>query len=111
MTIARSLSHTAVAVATAAALLGAAPAAQAQAWPAKPVTWIVPFAAGGPTDAMARDIADKVGRQIGQAIVIENAAGAGGTIGAGKAAKATPDGYTFLVGHMGYMGAAPSLYL
>ena len=110
MTIARSLSHTAVAVATAAALLGAAPAAQAQAWPAKPVTWIVPFAAGGPTDAMARDIADKVGRQIGQAIVIENAAGAGGTIGAGKAAKATPDGYTFLVGHMGYMGAAPSLY-
>lgn len=92
------------------ALLCAAPFVHAQAWPAKPVTWIVPFAAGGPTDAMARDIADKVGRQIGQAIVIENAAGAGGTIGAGKAAKAAPDGYTFLVGHMGYMGAAPSLY-
>ena len=110
MTIARSLSHTAVAVATAAALLGAAPAAQAQAWPAKPVTWIVPFAAGGPTDAMARDIADKVGRQIGQAIVIENAAGAGGTIGAGKAAKATPDGYTVLFTHMGTLAVNIALY-
>ncbi len=59
---------------------------------------------------MARDIADKVAKQIGQPIIIENAAGAGGTIGAGKAAKAAPDGYTFLVGHLGYMGAAPSLY-
>lgn len=84
--------------------------AHAQAWPARTLTWIVPFAAGGPTDAMARDIADKVSKQIGQQIIIENAAGAGGTIGAGKAAKATPDGYTFLVGHLGYMAAAPSLY-
>ncbi len=92
------------------ALAGGSHAAIAQAWPAKPLTWIVPFAAGGPTDAMARDIADRVGKHIGQQIVIENAAGAGGTIGAGKAARAQPDGYTFLVGHMGYMGAAPSLY-
>ncbi|HSW21326.1 MAG TPA: tripartite tricarboxylate transporter substrate-binding protein, partial [Burkholderiaceae bacterium] len=76
----------------------------------KTLTWIVPFAAGGPTDAMARDIADKVAKQIGQQIIIENAGGAGGTIGAGKAAKATPDGYSFLVGHLGYMAAAPSLY-
>jgi tripartite-type tricarboxylate transporter receptor subunit TctC len=75
--------------------------AQAQAWPAKTLTWIVPFAAGGPTDAMARDIADKVGKQLGQVIIIENAAGAGGTIGATKGAKAPNDGYTFLVGHMG----------
>ncbi|MBI3270946.1 MAG: tripartite tricarboxylate transporter substrate binding protein BugD, partial [Planctomycetes bacterium] len=95
---------------SAATLLCAALAAQAQAWPAKNLTWIVPFAAGGPTDAMARDIADKVSRQIGQPIIIENAAGAGGTIGAGKAAKAQADGYTVLVGHMGYMGAAPALY-
>ncbi len=94
----------------AAALLGMAQTALAQNWPTKTLTWIVPFAAGGPTDAMARDIADRVGKQIGQQVIIENAAGAGGTIGAGKAAKATPDGYTFLVGHMGYMGAAPSLY-
>jgi tripartite-type tricarboxylate transporter receptor subunit TctC len=84
--------------------------AQAQAWPSKPLTWIVPFAAGGPTDAMARDIADKLTKQIGQQIVIENVGGAGGTIGAGKAAKAAADGYTFLVGHLGYMGAAPALY-
>ncbi len=102
--------NTAQVLGAAAALLCAASLCHAQAWPAKPLTWVVPFAAGGPTDAMARDIADKVGRQIGQSIVIENAAGAGGTIGAAKAAKATPDGYTFLVGHMGYMGAAPSLY-
>jgi tripartite-type tricarboxylate transporter receptor subunit TctC len=85
-------------------------AAHAQAWPSKTLTWIVPFAAGGPTDAMARDIADKVAKQIGQQIIIENAAGAGGTIGAGKAAKASADGYTFLVGHLGYMAAAPALY-
>lgn len=97
-------------VAAAAALLLASQFAQAQAWPAKSLTWIVPFSAGGPTDAMARDIADKVGKQIGQSIIVENAAGAGGTIGATKASKANPDGYTFLVGHMGYMGAGPSLY-
>lgn len=84
--------------------------AHAQDWPNKPLTWIVPFAAGGPTDAMARDIAEKVGKQIGQTIVIENAAGAGGTIGAAKAAKSPANGYTFLVGHMGYMGAGPALY-
>ncbi len=92
------------------ALLAASPFTHAQAWPAKNVTWIVPFAAGGPTDAMARDIADKVSRQLGQPVIIENTPGAGGTIGAAKAAKAPADGYTFLVGHMGYMGAGPALY-
>ncbi|WP_026437322.1 tripartite tricarboxylate transporter substrate binding protein [Acidovorax sp. JHL-9] len=102
MKLTRILSVTALALAT--------QLAQAQAWPTKSMTWIVPFAAGGPTDAMARDIADKVGKQIGQPVIIENAAGAGGTIGAAKAAKASPDGYTFLVGHMGYMGAGPALY-
>jgi tripartite-type tricarboxylate transporter receptor subunit TctC len=85
-------------------------AAQAQAYPTKPITWIVPFAAGGPTDALARSIAERVARELGQPIVIANSAGAGGTIGAAKAARATPDGYTMLVGHMGYMGAAPALY-
>lgn len=84
--------------------------AHAQSWPSRPVTWIVPFAAGGPTDALARDVADRTGKQLGQTILIDNAAGAGGTIGATKAARAQPDGYTFLVGHMGYMGAAPALY-
>lgn len=85
-------------------------AASAQSWPTRTVTWIVPFTAGGPTDAIARDIADKVSKNIGQQIIIENAGGAGGTIGTGRAAKASPDGYTFLVGHLGYMAAAPALY-
>lgn len=98
------------AVAAACLIAGVAGAAAQAAYPSKPMTWIVPFAAGGPTDALARDIADKVQRQLGQTIVIENQGGAGGTIGAGKAARAAPDGYTFLVGHMGYMAAAPSLY-
>ena len=84
--------------------------AWAQPFPARPITWIVPFAAGGPTDALARSIADKVSREVGQPIIIDNSAGAGGTIGAAKAARAPADGYTMLVGHMGYMGAAPALY-
>jgi len=82
----------------------------AQNYPARTLTWVVPFAAGGPTDALARDIADKVAKPLGQAIIIDNQAGAGGTIGSGKTAKAPPDGYTFLVGHLGYMSAAPALY-
>ena len=82
----------------------------AQTYPSKTITWVVPFAAGGPTDAMARDIADKVAKPLGQPIIIDNQAGAGGTIGSGKTARATADGYTFLVGHMGYMSAAPALY-
>ncbi|MGK6308709.1 tripartite tricarboxylate transporter substrate binding protein BugD [Variovorax sp. DT-64] len=92
------------------AAVAAVGTAQAQTYPTKPVTWIVPFAAGGPTDALARSIAERVARELGQPIVIDNSAGAGGTIGAAKAARATPDGYTMLVGHMGYMGAAPALY-
>lgn len=92
------------------ALAFAAGGALAQTYPNKPVTWIVPFAAGGPTDAMARHIADRVAREIGSPIIIENTPGAGGTVGTAKAARATPDGYTMLVGHMGYMGAAPALY-
>jgi tripartite-type tricarboxylate transporter receptor subunit TctC len=79
-------------------------------YPNRPITWVVPFAAGGPTDALARSIADATSRQLGQSIIIDNVPGAGGTIGATKVARATPDGYTFLVGHMGYMGAAPALY-
>lgn len=93
-----------------AATLATASLAFAQTYPAKPVTWIVPFAAGGPTDALARSIADRVARELGQPIIIDNSPGAGGTVGAAKAARATADGYTMLVGHMGYMGAAPALY-
>ncbi|SIT31978.1 tripartite tricarboxylate transporter substrate binding protein [Achromobacter sp. MFA1 R4] len=85
--------------------------AQAQDnYPARAITWIVPFAAGGPTDAMARNVANRVSQELKQTILIENVGGAGGTIGSAKAAKSPPDGYTFLVGHIGYMAAAPSLY-
>ena len=92
------------------ALATAVHSAAAQTSPAKPVTWIVPFAAGGPTDALARAMADRMARELGQPIIIDNSPGAGGTVGAAKASRATADGYTMLVGHMGYMGAAPALY-
>src|SRR4051812_3400019 len=82
----------------------------AQSWPERPITWIVGGAAGGPTDAVARTIAQQVSTKLGQPIVIENIGGAGGTIASAKVARAKADGYTFLVGHVGYVAAAPSLY-
>lgn len=71
---------------------------------------IVPFAAGGPTDVIARIVADPMSRLLGQQIVIENVAGAGGTTGITRAAGAKPDGYTIMMGHMGTHGVAPALY-
>jgi len=86
-------------------------AAQAQSkYPDKPITMIVPFAAGGPTDTVARIAGEQMARILGQAIVIENVAGAGGTTGIARAAQAKPDGYTIMMGHMGTHGAAPALY-
>jgi tripartite-type tricarboxylate transporter receptor subunit TctC len=79
-------------------------------YPERPVTFVVPFAAGGATDALGRAFADRMARGSPQPIVVENVAGAGGTVGAAKVAKSKPDGYTFLVGHMGYMAAATGLY-
>jgi tripartite-type tricarboxylate transporter receptor subunit TctC len=93
----------------AALLLCAASAVQAQ-YPERPITFVVPFAAGGATDALARSFAERMARGAKQPIIIENVAGAGGTVGATRVAKARPDGYTFLVGHLGYMAAAPGLY-
>jgi tripartite-type tricarboxylate transporter receptor subunit TctC len=94
-----------------AALVGlAATGAQAQTYPGRPVTMIVPFAAGGPTDVIARIVSDHMSRTLGQQIVIENVAGAGGTTGITRAAQAQPDGYTIMMGHMGTHGAAPALY-
>ena len=85
--------------------------AHAQEFPAaKPITAVVPFAAGGPTDKVAREIANIMSKQLGgQVILIDNAAGAGGTIGARKVAQAKPDGYTVLIHHIG-MATAPGLY-
>ena len=83
--------------------------ASAQAWPEKPVTFVVPFAAGGPTDKVARDLAEAMRKPLGGQIIIENVAGAGGTLGHTKVAKAAPDGYTLLVAHVA-MSTAPALY-
>ncbi len=94
-----------------AAALGLAASAQAQgAYPSRPVTMIVPFAAGGPTDIVARIVSDHMSRTLGQQIVIENVAGAGGTTGIIRAGQQSPDGYTIMMGHMGTHGAAPALY-
>jgi tripartite-type tricarboxylate transporter receptor subunit TctC len=84
---------------------------QAQAaYPERPITLIVPFAAGGPTDVVARIVGDNMSRTLGQQIVVENVTGAGGTTGTARAAQATPDGYTIMMGHMGTHGAAPAVY-
>ena len=93
---------------TAVMLLGAAGAALAE-YPEKPITVVVPFAAGGPTDKVARDLADVLRKQLGQTVVIENVGGAGGTLGAAKVAKSSPDGYTVLLHHIG-MATSPALY-
>jgi len=91
------------------ALLSAAASAWAQ-YPDKPVTIVVPFAAGGPTDKVARDLGEVLRKGLNnQTVVIENVGGAGGTLGAAKVAKAAPDGYTLLLHHIG-MATSPALY-
>jgi tripartite-type tricarboxylate transporter receptor subunit TctC len=75
--------------------------AAAQAYPSRPITVVVPFAAGGPTDTIARILGDRMARSLGQPVVIENTAGAGGTIAGNRVARATPDGYTVAIGHVG----------
>ncbi len=90
-------------------LLALASGAWAQAFPTKPVTMIVPFAAGGPTDTVARTIGIAMQNTLKQTVVVENVGGAGGTIGVARVARATPDGYTILIYHIG-MATAPALY-
>jgi tripartite-type tricarboxylate transporter receptor subunit TctC len=97
-----------VSVAALAIGLGAAPARAA--YPDRPITMVVPFAAGGPTDVIARIVGEHMSRTLGQQIVVENVAGAGGTTGITRAAQAKPDGYTIMMGHMGTHGAAPAVY-
>ena len=98
----------AIAIAATLSIAAAGPAA-AQAWPERPVTLVVPFAAGGPTDVVARMMAVPMAKALGQQVVVENTVGAGGTIGATRVARAKPDGYTLFIHHMG-MATAPALY-
>jgi len=90
-------------------LIAVAGLAAAQDYPTRPITVVVPFAAGGPTDTLARNLGVVMGPLLKQQIVIDNSAGAGGTIAANKVAKARPDGYTLLLAHIG-MSTAPALY-
>ena len=83
--------------------------AGAQSYPSKPITLLVPAAAGGPTDTVARLIAESMGRTLGQTILVENQGGAGGTLGMGRIAKTAPDGYTIAVWHIAH-ATAPALY-
>jgi tripartite-type tricarboxylate transporter receptor subunit TctC len=86
-----------------------ASAAWAQAYPTKPVAMVVPFTAGGPTDTVARSLAQGMSKPLGQTVIVENTGGAGGTIGATRVKNAAPDGYTVLLHHIG-MSTAPALY-
>ena len=93
-----------------ASVLGLQPPAAAQAaWPDKPVTLVVPYSAGGPTDVVARMLAIPMGKSLGQPVIVENTVGAGGTIAPARVARAAPNGYTILIHHMG-MATAPALY-
>lgn len=89
------------------ALCGAALAADA--YPSKPITLVVPFSAGGPTDVVTRALAQAMSKDLGQSVIVENKLGAGGTVAASYVARAQPDGYTILIHHNG-MATAPALY-
>src|SRR4051794_10262547 len=93
----------------ASAIGGLALCAQAQSWATKPVMLLVPYAAGGPTDVIARLVAKKVGADLGQTIIVDNKGGAGGTIGVGDLVKSAPDGYTFALTGPGPIACMPNL--
>ncbi|MBA3447579.1 MAG: tripartite tricarboxylate transporter substrate binding protein BugD [Pseudaminobacter sp.] len=96
-------------LAAAAAVLAFPLAASAQAFPEQPITIVVPFSAGGPTDTVTRLIAEPMSAALGQQIIVQNVTGAGGTVAAGQVAQAEPNGYTVLMHHIG-MSTAPTLY-
>jgi tripartite-type tricarboxylate transporter receptor subunit TctC len=96
-----------IAIAT---LIAAAAHAAADDWPTRPVTMVVPFAAGGPADAAGRILASRVSETLGQEVIVENVGGGGGMLGGARVAKATPDGYQFVLGNMGTHAANQTLY-
>ena len=89
--------------------LGAAGVSAQSAWPTRPVSLVVPFAAGGPTDVVARSLAASMSKTLGQTVLVENKLGAGGTVAASYVARAQPDGYTFFIHHNG-MATSTALY-
>jgi tripartite-type tricarboxylate transporter receptor subunit TctC len=109
MKIKKTLFAGIAAVVSAGTLLGSNIASAQKDWPTKSISLVVPFAAGGPTDSIARLIAVPMGQSLGQTVVVENVPGAGGTIASTKVARAAPDGYTIYIHHMG-MATAQALY-
>ena len=97
-------------VAVLAAVLGLAGSASAQSWPTHPVTMVIPFAAGGPTDVLGRIMAERMTEILGQQVLIENVGGAGGGTGSQRVARAAPDGYTFVLGTVGTHAQNQTLY-
>jgi tripartite-type tricarboxylate transporter receptor subunit TctC len=98
------------AIAAALAALAMTAPVHAQPFPNRPITLVVPFAAGGTTDVVARIMADHMSRTLGQQVVVENVGGAGGTTGATRVRRATPDGYTLLMGNLGTQAASVGIY-
>jgi tripartite-type tricarboxylate transporter receptor subunit TctC len=90
--------------------LGTAHAQDAQSWPSRPLTMVIPFAAGGPTDVLGRVLAQRLTELIGQQVIVENIAGAGGTTGASRVAKAAPDGYQVVLGNIATHAYSQTLY-
>lgn len=84
-----------------AVFLAASPAGMAQGFPSRPITIVVPFSAGGPTDTLARLLSEPMKKALGQTVVVDNTTGAGGSIGVGRVARAAPDGYLLSIGHWG----------
>src|ERR1700719_4218570 len=93
-----------------AAVVTLAGAAGAEQWPTRPVTMVIPFAAGGPTDVLGRVVAQRLSEILGQQVVIENVGGAGGMTGAQRVANAQPDGYQMLLGTVGTHAQNQTLY-
>jgi tripartite-type tricarboxylate transporter receptor subunit TctC len=96
--------------AIATALLAAIPPAAAQPWPSRPMTMVVPFAAGGASDVIARILAPGLRMELGQSVIVENVAGAGGMVGSNRVAKSAPDGYQMMLGNVGTHAQNQSLY-
>src|ERR1700710_65509 len=92
------------------AILAVAGAARADNYPSRPITIIVPFAAGGPSDAMSRILAERMKITLGETLLVENVTGAGGSIGVGRAVRSPPDGYTISFGHLGTHVANGAIY-